>query len=139
MSDPASSEPVGEPSLFDAIGGAPKVSQLVDRFYALMDELPPARTIRAMHGADLVPVGRVLKLYLTEWLGGDPGYSAERGHPRLRQRHLHVPITSAERDAWLLCMDMALAECVADAAIRTQIFHQLVRLADWMRNQPDPG
>lgn len=133
MSDQAS-----EPTLFAAIGGAPTVSRLVDRFYALMDELPPARTIRAMHAADLGPAGQVLKDYLTEWLGGEPRYSTQRGHPRLRQRHLHVPIGSAERDAWLLCMDLALAECVADADIRTQIFHQLVRLADWMRNQPDP-
>lgn len=130
-------QPASETSLFERIGGADTVDRLVDRFYALMDELPPARTIRAMHDPDLGPVRRVLKTYLTEWLGGEPLYSTERGHPRLRQRHMHVPIASAERDAWLLCMDLALAECVADAEVRTQIFHQLVQLADWMRNRPD--
>lgn len=130
-------ETANEPSLFDRIGGAGTVNQLVERFYALMDDLPPARTIRAMHEPDLGPVAQVLKDYLTEWLGGEPLYSTVRGHPRLRQRHMHVPIGSAERDAWLLCMDMALVECVADETARTQIFHQLVRLADWMRNRPD--
>lgn len=127
-----------ETSLFDRIGGADTVSHLIDRFYALMDQLPPARTIRAMHDDDLGPIGQVLKDYLTEWLGGEPLYSSVRGHPRLRQRHMHVPIGVAERDAWLLCMDMALGECVSDETARTQIFYQLVRLADWMRNQPDP-
>ena len=130
-------EPSHELSLFEQIGGASTVNRLVERFYVLMDTLPPAQGIRAMHDPDLGPVRQVLKDYLTEWLGGEPLYSTVRGHPRLRQRHMHVPIGCVERDAWLLCMDMALTECVPDAAIRTQIFHQLVRLADWMRNRPD--
>jgi len=132
-------EPASQPTLYDRIGGGAIVARLVERFYALMDELPPAQGIRAMHASDLGPVRRVLADYLTEWLGGEPLFSRARGHPRLRQRHMHVPIASAERDAWLLCMDLALTECVADEEVRTLIFHQLVRLADWMRNQPDPG
>ena len=121
-----------EPSLFHRVGGADTISRLVERFYELMDSLAPARTIRAMHDPDLGPVKQVLKDYLTEWLGGEALYSTVRGHPRLRQRHMHVTIGTAERDAWLLCMDMALTECVAD-----EVVHQLVRLADWMRNRPD--
>ena len=79
----------------------------------------------------------VLKRYLGEWLGGPPLYSAERGHPRLRQRHLHIPIGTAERDAWLLCMQGALDEAVADADLRAGIYDAMARLADWMRNIPE--
>jgi hemoglobin len=76
----------------------------------------------------------VLKRYLTEWTGGPALYTPEKGHPRLRQRHLGFPIGDAERDAWLLCMRGALDETVADAAAREAIYATLAKLADWMRN-----
>lgn len=120
---------------FARIGGAPTVDRLVEVFYARMDSLPEAATIRALHPADLEPVKEVLKRYLGEWLGGPPLYSAERGHPRLRQRHLGFPIGEAERDAWLLCMRGALDETVADGAAREAIYERLAGLADWMRNR----
>lgn len=122
-------------ALFAHIGGAATIDRLVEVFYARMDSLPEAATIRALHPADLGPVKEVLKRYLGEWLGGPPLYSAERGHPRLRQRHLGVPIGAAERDAWLLCMRGALDETVADAAAREAIYERMAGLADWMRNR----
>lgn len=42
-----------ETTLYDRIGGAPTIDALVDSFYARMDELDAARTIRAMHPQDL--------------------------------------------------------------------------------------
>jgi len=127
----------GEPSLFADIGGAATIDRLVEVFYARMDRLPEAATIRALHPPDLGPVKDVLKRYLGEWLGGPPLYSAERGHPRLRQRHLGFPIGEAERDAWLLCMRGALDQTVADVAAREAIYARMAGLADWMRNQAD--
>lgn len=122
-------------ALFGRIGGAPTVDRLVELFYARMDSLPEAATIRALHAPDLGPVKEVLKRYLGEWLGGPPLYSAERGHPRLRQRHLGFPIGVAERDAWLLCMRGALDETIADAEARELIYQRMASLADWMRNR----
>lgn len=128
------SEP-GEITPFEAIGGAPTIDRLVERFYARMDSLPEAAGIRALHAPDLGPVKEVLKRYLGEWLGGPPLYSAERGHPRLRQRHLGFPIGEAERDAWLLCMRGALEETIADARVREAVYERMAGLADWLRNQ----
>ncbi|MFT3904893.1 MAG: group II truncated hemoglobin [Steroidobacteraceae bacterium] len=122
---------------FEQIGGQETVNRLVDAFYDRMDSLPEARTIRALHGADLTEIRGVLKKYLGEWLGGPRAYSAERGHPRLRARHLPFPIGAAERDAWMLCMSGALAATVADAAAREHIHAALLKLADWMRNRAD--
>ena len=121
---------------FTRIGGAPTVDRLVEAFYARVDTLPEARTIRAMHAEDLSSTKEVLKRYLGEWLGGPPLYSRERGHPRLRMRHLGVRIGEAERDAWLLCMRGALDEAVADPPLREQLFQSFAKLADWMRNEP---
>ena len=94
--------------------------------------------MRALHGANLGPTKFVLKRYLTEWLGGPPLYSSQRGHPRLRMRHLRFSIAEAERDAWLVCMRAALEATVADAAAREGVFQAMASLADHMRNRP-PG
>ena len=122
-------------SMFERIGGAVTIDRLVEAFYGRMDALPEARTIRAMHGPDLGPVKQVLKRYLCEWMGGPKLYSAEKGHPRLRQRHMGFAIGAAERDAWLLCMQGALEDTVADTGARKEIYGLLAKLADWMRNQ----
>src|SRR3974390_956287 len=93
---------------FERIGGAVIVDRLVESFYRRMDTVPEAAIIRSMHAADLGPTKQVLKRYLAEWLGGPKLYSAEKGHPRLRQRHMGFAIGDAERDAWLVCMRGAL-------------------------------
>ena len=93
-----------EISMFERIGGALTIDRLVEGFYRRMDVLPEAKGIRAMHAADLEPTKNVLKRYLCEWMGGPKLYSAEKGHPRLRQRHMGFKIGEQERDAWLHCM-----------------------------------
>ncbi|MCJ2186274.1 group II truncated hemoglobin [Novosphingobium beihaiensis] len=124
-------------SMFERIGGTHTIDRLVESFYHRMDTLPEARGIRAMHDPDLEPVKRVLKRYFTEWLGGPKLYSSERGHPRLRQRHMGFPIGNAARDEWMLCMDGALAETIADEEARQNIRQSIAKLADWMRNRQD--
>jgi hypothetical protein len=83
-------------SMFDCIGGEVTVDRLVECFYARMDALSEAQTIRAMHARDLGRTKDILKWYLAEWLGGPKRHSAERGHPRLRGRHIEFKIGEAE-------------------------------------------
>jgi hemoglobin len=116
------------------LGGHAAVVCLVDEFYARMDRLPEARQIRAMHPPDLAPVRAVLVRYLCEWLGGPAQYSAERGHPRLRRRHMPFPIGAAERDAWMSCMRGALASVCADAELCETLTEAFFRTADFIRN-----
>lgn len=119
---------------FERIGGADAVGQLVDSFYRHMDTLPQAAGIRAMHEPDLGPTKATLKLFLAEWLGGPKEFSAQRGHPRLRMRHMPFTIGAAERDAWLACMQAALDEVVPDAALRAALMQSFFKTADWIRN-----
>lgn len=121
-------------TLYERIGGEATVDRLVESFYGRMDSLAEAKTIRAMHGPDLAPTKAVLKQYLGEWLGGPKLYSAVKGDPRLRKRHLHVSIGEAERDAWLLCMRDTMDEVITDAQARHEIYVSIAKLADWMRN-----
>ena len=73
---------------YEQMGGEPGIRALVDRFYELMDTLPEAATIRAMHPADLSESIEKLVLFLIGWSGGPPAYVTKYGHPRLRARHL---------------------------------------------------
>ena len=120
---------------FERIGGQPAVDRIIDVFYDRMDTLPEASVIRKLHPDDLGPIRTVLKKYLAEWLGGPPVYSQERGHPRLRARHLPFSIGDEERDAWMFCMRGAMNEVVTDAVAREWILQKLGPLADWMRNR----
>jgi hemoglobin len=121
-------------SIYARIGGAVTIDRIVESFYAAMDTLPLAKTIRAMHADNLAGVKMVLKQYLSEWTGGPALYSPARGHPRMRQRHMGFAIDDAARDAWMACMDQALAAHVADAEARAQLRENMKKLADWMRN-----
>lgn len=119
---------------FDAIGGEPVITRLVERFYDHMSTLPEAADIRAMHAADLTSIKDVFRRFLTEWTGGPAIYSATRGHPRLRRRHLPFRIGPAERDAWMACMRLALDEVISDEEIREQLYAAFDRTAGFLRN-----
>jgi hemoglobin len=131
------SETATEVSMYDRIGGAVAIDRLVEAFYRNMDTLPEAKTIRDMHAIDLGAVATVLKRYLSEWTGGPKLYSPEKGHPRLRQRHMGFEIDNAARDAWMTCMRQALDETIGDTAARDELEGNMRKLADWMRNQAD--
>lgn len=139
-SKPADTAPMApqqqdSPSAFEIIGGQAAVDRIVDTFYQRMDTLPEAATIRALHPADLSSIRAILKRYLAEWLGGPPLYSRERGHPRLRMRHLPFSIGVPERDAWMLCMRGAVEEVIESKPVQDALLKELFKTADWMRNR----
>lgn len=119
---------------YAAVGGEAGVRRLVERFYALMNELPQARALRALHPADLGQSKERLFMFLSGWLGG-PGLYAERfGPPRLRGAHAAFPVDEAARDAWMNCMSQALQEQVVDEAARAQLIAAFFKTADFLRN-----
>lgn len=96
-----------ETTVFEVVGGQPFFDALVERFAARVEADP---TLRRIYPDDLAPGMRALALFLGQYWGGPPAYSAEKGHPRLRMRHAPFVITSLERDAWLAAMLAALDE-----------------------------
>lgn len=126
--------PVQGDSIYARIGGEPAVRALVNRFYELMDTLPEAQDLRRLH-PNLPRAADSLFKYLSGWFGGPPLYVRERGHPRLRMRHLPFAIGPRERDQWLLCMRQALHEQVADERLRAAVEQAFVGMADHMINQ----
>ena len=124
-----------ELSPYERLGGEQAVRKLVDRFYDLMDNLPEAQQIRALHPEDMKTSRDKLFKFLSGWLGGPQLYMEEYGPPRLRARPLPFPIGEAERDAWLICMEQALGETEMNELLRGHLLQSLRNTADHMRNR----
>ena len=85
----------------------------------LYDALEGDPLLRPMYPTDLRGSKKRLAGFLAQYWGGPPRYSEERGHPRLRMRHLPFPIGWAERNAWMAHMTASLdAAILADGSGR---------------------
>ncbi|MCP9451187.1 MAG: group II truncated hemoglobin [Nitrospira sp.] len=96
-------------SPYQAAGGLEGITKLMDEFYANMERLPEAQVIRAMHPADLTESRKKLTYFLCGWLGGPKLFQQHYGPISIPGAHKRFPIGYEERDAWLLCMQRALA------------------------------
>jgi hemoglobin len=117
------------------LGGDRAVRALVDAFYDRMDLEEAFAGIRGLHPASLDASRDKLYWYLSGWLGGPSLYVERFGHPRLRARHLPFAIATAERDQWMACMRMALADVAAPDPLRDALLEAFAGTADWMRNR----
>jgi hemoglobin len=96
-------------ALYDRVNGEKFFVDLVDRFYLGVAGDP---LLRPLYPDDLTEPKRHLALFLVQYWGGPPTYNEERGHPRLRMRHVPFVIGPAERDAWLRHMRSAVEHMV---------------------------
>ncbi len=122
-------------TFYQLLGGTEIVRQLVETFYDFMDADPKAATIRKLHPSDLTSSREKLFMFLTGWTGGSQLYIERYGHPRLRQRHMHVSIGEAERDQWMFCMISAMQQLNFDDKLMQNLSEQLYGVADFMRNE----
>ena len=95
---------------FQAAGGEAGVTDLVTRFYRVMDTAPEAAHIRAMHPKDITVTADKLALFLCGWLGGPQLFGPKYGSISIPGVHQHLVIHEEQRDAWLFCMERALEE-----------------------------
>jgi hemoglobin len=122
-----------EPNLNDAAGGMPFFERVVGRFYEGVAANP---TLRPLYPeADLAGARHRLTLFLAQYWGGPRTYDAERGHPRLRMRHMPFAIGPAERDAWLALMREAITEAGPPPAVADRLLAYVEMAAEAMRNR----
>lgn len=80
-----------------------------------------------------------LRDFLIYRFGGSDRYLQERGHPRLRGRHMPFNIGVKERDRWLDLMGAAMKETnVPEEAVPT-LAAFFAQIADFMRNREEAG
>lgn len=109
-------------SVHDALGGEAFFVDLVDRFYR---RVATDLLLRPLYPDDLTDSKRHMALFLQQYWGGPGTYSEERGHPRLRQRHMPFVISEAERDAWFGHMAAALESVAADRGLDSAVVAQV--------------
>jgi len=118
--------------------GEDGIRQLTNTFYDVMDTLPEAKALRAMHAKDLAPMKEKLAEYLTGWMGGPPLYADRYGTVCMTSPHEPYHIGPEDRDQWLLCMDKALLELEASEELTQMLKEPLFRIADAIRNREGP-
>ena len=103
-----------------AIVGEAGFERLVAAFYR---QVPGDDILGPMYPADDLPgAEQRLRDFLVGRFGGPQRYVEQRGHPRLRQRHMPFAVDSQARGRWMQLMTRALDEAVfppeADAMLR---------------------
>ena len=119
--------------------GEDGIRRLTNTFYDVMDTLPEATALRAMHAKNLEPMKEKLAEYLTGWMGGPPRYANRYGTVCMTSPHEAYHIGPEERDQWLLCMDKALEEIEAGEELTQMLKEPLFRIADAIRNREGPS
>jgi hemoglobin len=120
-------------SVFEAAGGLPFFEALADRFY---EGVAADDILLAVYSEDdLAGASHRLGLFLAQYWGGPTTYSLERGHPRLRMRHVPFAIGPAERDAWLARMRAAVEVLAPPQAVADELLAYFDMAAEAMRNR----
>jgi hemoglobin len=108
-------------------------TRLVRGFYA---QVPTDAILGPMYPADDLPGAEArLRDFLIGRFGGPQRYIAQRGHPRLRMRHMPFAIDRAARDRWVQLMDRALDEAALDRQARELLREFLHGMATFMINR----
>jgi hemoglobin len=119
--------------IYAAIGTEEPYYRLVEHFYTGVWADP---VLRPIYPDDLAEAKRKLALYLIYRTGGSPAYEQERGHPRMRGRHMPFKIGIKERDAWMANMNAALDKTPEFAPHRADLDAFFEHFATFMINQP---
>jgi hemoglobin len=107
------------------VGGTAGFADLSHRFYlqvaadGLLTELYP----------DIARAERILALYLDEFWLGPPGYTSERGHPRMPMRHMPFLIGTAQTRSWLRAMNTAIDQQSLGAEVSGELKRWFAGLA----------
>ena len=121
-----------ERTLFELVGGEEFFVKLVDGFY---QGIETDEVLSAMYqGHDLVQARRHLALFLQQYWGGPTIYQSERGHPRLRMRHMPFVIDPDARDRWLDHMQASLEQLEMPLTAREELWNYLVAAANSLVN-----
>ena len=115
--------------------GEPTLRALVTAFYQRVREdeiIGPLYPQDDWAGAE-----KRLADFLIFRFGGPQTYIEERGHPRLRMRHMPFSIGITERDRWLDLMGAAMHETGIKPPQAETLAAFFAQVADFMRNRPD--
>jgi hemoglobin len=112
-------------------------ARLVRAFYA---QVPGDDILGPMYPAgDLAGAEERLRDFLVGRFGGPPRYIEQRGHPRLRMRHMPFTIDQRARDRWMQLMERAIDEAALPPDVAALMRDFLRQIATFMINADARG
>ena len=112
-------------------------ARLVAAFYR---QVPGDDILGPMYPADDLPGAEErLKDFLVGRFGGPPRYMEQRGHPRLRMRHMPFKLDQHARDRWVQLMDRALDEAKLPKESEDVLRGFFHHMATFLMNAPTAG
>ena len=124
-----------EASIYGIIGEE-GFERLVAAFYR---QVPQDDILGRMYPAsELAAAEQRLRDFLIYRFGGPQRYIEERGHPRLRGRHMPFRIDQAARDRWMQLMDKAFADAALPADVEQFLRAFFEQMSTFMINQQTP-
>lgn len=124
---------MNESELYSAIG-EDGFTRLIAAFYR---QVPGDDVLGPMYpSADLAGAEQRLRDFLIGRFGGPPRYIEQRGHPRLRARHMPFTIDRRASERWLLLMDRAVEEVALPDDVVAVLHPFFVAVAAMMINSP---
>ena len=121
-----------EEQIFETIGEE-GFTRLIRSFYA---QVPDDPILGPMYPKDdLAGAEQRLRDFLIGRFGGPPRYIEQRGHPRLRMRHMPFAIDTAARNRWVMLMDRALDEAQLPDDVTSLLREFFAGVATFMINK----
>jgi hemoglobin len=130
---PQSADP--QQTFYERVGGHETFVRLVHEFYVGVANDQPLRDLYPEE--DLGPAEERLRMFLEQYWGGPTTYSEQRGHPRLRMRHMPYAVTPDQRDRWLRHMNAAIDSLHLDPMDDHQMRAYMAHAAHFMVNADD--
>jgi hemoglobin len=119
-----------------AIIGEDGFRRLVAGFYG---QVPEDEILGRMYPAtELAAAEQRLRDFLIYRFGGPQRYIEDRGHPRLRARHLPFQIDQAARDRWMQLMNKALADAALPVEVEQFLRAFFEQMSTFMINHERP-
>jgi hemoglobin len=123
---------ISEGQIYEQIGEE-GFARLVAAFYR---QVPGDDILGPMYPADDLPGAEErLKDFLVGRFGGPQRYMEQRGHPRLRMRHMPFAVDERARDRWVLLMGTALDRAELPADVTALLREFFGAMATFLRNR----
>ncbi len=124
-----------ESSIYGIIGEE-GFTRLVAAFYR---QVPADDILGRMYPAeDLAGAEQRLRDFLIYRFGGPQRYIEERGHPRLRGRHMPFHINQTARDRWMQLMDKAFTDAALPIEVEQFLRAFFEQMSTFMINHDSP-
>lgn len=118
-------------SYYDRIGND-HIKKLIHDFY---QEIRNDELLKPMYKNDLDGAEERLYLFLVQYLGGPDLYNQQRGHPKLRIRHMVFPVTEEAKHNWLKNMRTALDKSEIDPFNKDYLWNYFQQTANFLKNR----